>query len=128
LPILPPYSTHQLQPLDVVMYSPLSAAYSSELRQQQYRSLGLLLVKKADFFPLFWSAYTRSFKEKSILSAFEATSIWPMNREVVTNKFRLYTPPQESSNTALSYLSLSDWTRIGQLVDNVVKGRTNQAI
>jgi hypothetical protein len=51
-----------------------------------------------------------------------------MNREVVTNKFRLYTLPQESSNTALSYLSLSDWTRIGQLVDDVVKGRTDQAV
>jgi hypothetical protein len=51
-----------------------------------------------------------------------------MNREVVTNKFRLYTPPQESSNTALSHLSLSDWTRMGRLVDNVVKGRTDQAV
>jgi hypothetical protein len=125
LAILPPHSTHQLQPLDVVMYSPLSAAYSSELRQQQYRSLGLLPVKKADFFPLFWSAYTRSFKEKSILSAFEATGIWPMNREVVTNKFRPYTPPQESSNTASSHLSPSNWTRMGRLVDDVVKGRTD---
>jgi hypothetical protein len=65
-------------------------------------------VKKADFFLLFWSAYTRSFKEKSILSVFEATGICPMNREVVTNKFRPYTPPEESSNTASSHLSPSN--------------------
>jgi hypothetical protein len=128
LAILPPHSTHQLQPLDVVMYSPLSAAYSSELQQQQYRSLGLLPVKKADFFPLFWSAYTRSFKEKSILSAFEATGIWPMDRDVVTSKFRPYTPPQESSNTASSHFSPSDWKCMGRLVDDVVKDRTDQAV
>jgi hypothetical protein len=85
-------------------------------------------VKKADFFPLFWSACTRFFKEKSVLSAFEATGIWLMNREVVTNKFRPYTPPQESSNTAPSHLSLSNWTRMGRLVDDVVKSRTDQAV
>jgi hypothetical protein len=85
-------------------------------------------VKKADFFPLFWSACTRFFKEKSVLSAFEATGIWLMNREVVTNRFRPYTPPQESSNTAPSHLSLSNWTRMGQLVDDVVKSRTDQAV
>jgi len=128
LAILPPHSAHRLQPLDVVMFSPLSAAYSSELRQQQYRSLGLLPVKKADFFPLFWLAYTRSFTTESILSAFEATGIWPMNRDVVTDKFKPYIPPQEGSNTASTHLSPSDWKRMERLLDDVVKDRTDQAV
>lgn len=128
LAILPAHSTHQVQPLDVVMFRPLSAAYSSELRQQQYRSLGLLPVKKADFFPLFWSAYTSSFTEKNILSSFKATGIWPMDRSVVTKKFQPSTPPQESGNTASSHLSPSDWQRMERLLKDAVKEGTDEAV
>lgn len=110
------------------MFRPLSAAYSSELRQQQYRSLGLLPVKKADFFPLFWSAYISSFTEKNILSSFEATGIWPMDRSVVTKKFQPSTPPQESRDTASSYLSLSDWQRMERLLKDTVKEGTDEAV
>lgn len=128
LATLPAYSTHQVQPLDVVTFRPLSAAYSSELRQQQYRSLGLLLVKKADFFPLFWSAYISSFTEKNVLSSFAATGIWPMDRNVVTKKFQPSTPPQESRDTASSHLSPSDWQRMEKLLKDAVKEGTDEAV
>ncbi|KAF1974908.1 hypothetical protein BU23DRAFT_460680 [Bimuria novae-zelandiae CBS 107.79] len=110
------------------MFRPLSAAYSSELRQQQYRSLGLLPVKKADFFPLFWSAYISSFTEKNILSSFEATGIWPMDRSVVTKKFQPSTPPQESRDTASSHLSPSDWQRMERLLKDTVKKGTDETV
>jgi hypothetical protein len=38
LAIFPPHSTHTLQPLDVVLFKPLSTAYSSELARQTYSS------------------------------------------------------------------------------------------
>jgi hypothetical protein len=56
LVIFPPHSTHSLQPLDVVMFKPLSTAYSNELLLYLHQSQGLLTVKKGDFFLLFWAA------------------------------------------------------------------------
>jgi hypothetical protein len=53
LAIFPPYSTHTLQPLDVVMFKPLSTAYLTELTSYLHKSQGLLLIKKGNFFPLF---------------------------------------------------------------------------
>jgi hypothetical protein len=38
LAILPPHSTHTLQPLDVVMFKPLSSSYSYELTTHLHRS------------------------------------------------------------------------------------------
>jgi hypothetical protein len=55
--ILPPHSTHTLQPLDVVVFKPLSSAYSLELTKYLHRGQGLVPVKKGDFFPLFWKAW-----------------------------------------------------------------------
>jgi hypothetical protein len=49
-PSFPPHSTHSLQPLDVVVFSPLSAANSQELVQHLHRTQGLIPVKKAEFF------------------------------------------------------------------------------
>ena len=56
LAILPPHSTHTLQPLDVAMFKPLSTAYSAELANHLYRSQSLVPITKGDFFPLFWTA------------------------------------------------------------------------
>jgi hypothetical protein len=53
LAILPPHSTHTLQPLNKVMFKPLSSAYSKELTIHLHSSQGLSVVKKSDFFHLF---------------------------------------------------------------------------
>jgi hypothetical protein len=53
LATFPPHSTHTLQPLDVVMFKPLSSAYSTELSRHLHRSQELIPIKKDDFFPLF---------------------------------------------------------------------------
>lgn len=78
LAILPPHSTHTLQPLDVVLFKPLSTAYSAALSDHLHKSQGLLPVKKGDFFPLFWSAWQSAFKTETVLKSFEATGIWPV--------------------------------------------------
>jgi hypothetical protein len=56
LMVLPPHSTHTLQPLDVVMFKPLSQAYLNELTTHLHNTQGLIAVKKGDFFSLFWRA------------------------------------------------------------------------
>ncbi|KAF1945522.1 hypothetical protein EJ02DRAFT_338467, partial [Clathrospora elynae] len=49
-------------PLDVVMFKPLSTAYSTKLSTYLYKSQRIILVKKGDFFPLFQKAWITSFK------------------------------------------------------------------
>jgi hypothetical protein len=39
--IFPPHSTHKLQPLNVVMFKPLSSEYSKQLTTRLHRSKGL---------------------------------------------------------------------------------------
>jgi hypothetical protein len=51
--IYPPYATHSLQALDVVMFKSLSSNYSSNLSSFTQKSLGMLPVKTADFILLF---------------------------------------------------------------------------
>jgi hypothetical protein len=61
LAIFPPHSTHTLQPLDVVMFKPLSTAYSKELTTHLHNGQGLSVIKKSNFFPLFWKAWESVF-------------------------------------------------------------------
>jgi hypothetical protein len=88
LMIFPPHSTHSLQPLDVVMFAPLSRSYSTKLSDFLHRSQGLISVKKGDFFSLFWDAYTTSFTRENILKAFEATGVEPCDADVVLKRFK----------------------------------------
>ena len=118
LMVFPPHSTHTLQPLDVVMFKPLSSSYSNELTQHLHNAQGLISIKKGDFFPLFWRAWTSSFKETTILKSFEATGIWPTDRDVILDRFK--TTPQEE-RSASSRLSPSDWQQLKQLVREAAK-------
>jgi hypothetical protein len=111
--ILPLHSTHTLQPLDVVLFKPLSQAYSNELTNHLHKAQGLIAIKKGDFSPLFWSAWISSFTENLILKAFEATGIWLMDAEVILRRFAS-TPEAERSSS--SELSDHDWRKIDQLV------------
>ena len=118
LMVLPPHSTHTLQPLDVVLFKPLSQSYSNNLVQHLHNAQGLSPIRKGDFFPLFWRAWVSSFKESLIKKAFEATGIWPMDPDVILKRFTT-TPERESSLS--SGLSNSDWRKMDRLVRAAVK-------
>jgi hypothetical protein len=107
--ILPPHSTHTLQPLDVVLSKPLSQAYSNKLTNHLHKAQGLIPIKKGDFFPLFRSAWISSFTGNRILKAFEATGIWPMDTNVILRRFAS-TPEAERSSS--SGLSDHDWRKM----------------
>jgi hypothetical protein len=87
LAIMPPHSTHTLQPLDVVMFKPLSSSYSNELTTHLHKSQGLIPMKKGDFFPLFWKAWHAASRKELVEKSFKATGIWPMERDVILNRF-----------------------------------------
>lgn len=83
-----PHSTHTLQALNVVMFKPLSTAYLKRLAKRLHKHQGLVLVKKPNFFGLFWDAWTNSFTKANILSSFKATSVHPFNPNVILERFR----------------------------------------
>ena len=118
LMVFPPHSTHTLQPLDVVMFKPLSQAYTTALTTFLRKAQGLISIKKGDFFPLFWQAWMSSFKESSILKSFEVTGIWPMDPSPVLQRF-IHTPSPDRSSP--SHLSDNDWIHMERLVRSAVK-------
>ena len=73
--ILPPHSTHRLQPLDVSLFSSLATAYSNQITKLMSDSLGLVSMSKREFWPLFKAAWDISFTVQNINSGFSKTGI-----------------------------------------------------
>jgi hypothetical protein len=65
------------------MFKPLATGYSNEVAAFIERSQGYTSISKRDLFPLFYRAWQASFKETTILKAFEATGLSSFNHEVV---------------------------------------------
>ena len=91
--ILPPHSTHTLQPLDVVCFKTLSQRYSTELTHRYLHRQGQSPINKDDFIPIFSPAWESTFTKRLIEAAFEKTGIHPPNADCVLNRFKLRTPP-----------------------------------
>jgi hypothetical protein len=86
--IMPPHSTHRLQPLDVGLFGPLSTAYSDELDKLQHNGWSLVSMTKRLFYMLFREAWKIAFIEEHINNAFQKTGIWPYNPEIVISPLR----------------------------------------
>lgn len=69
--ILPPHSTHRLQPLDVSLFSPLATYYTEELNQFFFNSLGMSYISKRAFWSIFRPAWHKAFSKKNIQFALE---------------------------------------------------------
>ncbi|KAF2844614.1 hypothetical protein T440DRAFT_409804 [Plenodomus tracheiphilus IPT5] len=78
-------------------------------------------MSKRDFFPLFLTAWEASFKEQTILKAFEATGLSPFNPEIILQRFNTRASP--SGNSDSSALSASNWRKTEGLLREVVKDR-----
>lgn len=77
--ILPPHSTHRLQPLDVGLFGPLAKLYTKELNNFTHKGSGWISMTKRIFWPLFSTAWKQSFTRTNILKSFEKTGIWPLD-------------------------------------------------
>jgi hypothetical protein len=124
LAIFPPHATHTLQPLDVVLFGPLSASYSKELTTYLHNSQGLLGMRKGDFFTLFWAAWMDSFTESRILKSFEATGISPPNAEAILKRFNNTTSEQDRDPENQEEGDWSSWRQLRRLFDAAVKDTT----
>ncbi len=119
--IYPPHSTHTLQPLDVVCFSPLGTNYTKASTQLLHESQGLVGVKKSDFYRLFREAWSKTFTQNLILNAFETTGISPPDAAKVLNRFEK--EPHESPRTP-SPLTGNDWRQIERFCKQVVDDHT----
>ena len=98
LMILPPHSTHRLQPLDVSLFSPLAAYYTKGLNSMINNSLGTVNMSKRAFWSIFWPVWQQAFTEKNIASAFRKTGIWSCDSDVVLNKIIKKKTPEENTD------------------------------
>ena len=64
--ILPPHTTHRLQPLDVGLFQPLSTYYSIEINKLMDESMGTIGMSKGLFWPRFKIAFDKAFTEENI--------------------------------------------------------------
>jgi hypothetical protein len=90
---MPPHSSHILQPLDVVCFSPLKRKYSQRVRDLARRRV--FHINKEGFLPAFKDAFFDVFTKENCQKAFEAAGLVPINAQVVLDRLevRLHTPP-----------------------------------
>ena len=127
LAIFPPHATHSLQPLDVVLYKPLSTGYSDAISDFLHRSQGLLQVQKSDFIRLFWQAYTQTFTTNNILSSFRSTGIHPPDPEVVLKRFKISTPRPGIDPELGQHGDGDTWRELSHLFDAAVSDKSTVA-
>jgi len=83
---LPPYTSHLLQPLDVVVFQPYKH-YHTEAIEAATRT-GCTGFDKVEFLTAINSIRQQTFKSSTIRSAFRATGLVPYNPTVVLTKLR----------------------------------------
>ena len=83
LVILPPHSTHRLQPLDVGIFSLLVKAYSQQVDEHLRTGFGYIRMTKRDFWKLFHPAWSQALTPKNIMSGFAATGIYSLQPDRV---------------------------------------------
>lgn len=90
---IPPHSSHVLQPLDLVCFSPLKLKYSLRVRDLARRRV--FHINKEGFLPAFRDAFFDVFTKENCQKAFEASGLVPLNAQVVLDRLevRLHTPP-----------------------------------
>jgi hypothetical protein len=104
LMVFPPHSTHSLQPLDVVMFAPLSSSYSRPYPSQERRLLLTLLGR------LHYLVHAQEHTE-----VFKA-GIEPCDADVVLKRFK-NTTPQESKDVEIAQLGDgSTWNDLRKLL------------
>jgi hypothetical protein len=84
---MPSHSSHILQPLDVVCFSPLKLKYSQRVRDLARRRV--YHINKEGFLPAFKHAFFDVFTYDNCKKAFEASGLVPINAQVVIDRLEV---------------------------------------
>jgi hypothetical protein len=109
---MPPHSSHVLQPLDVVCFSPLKRKYSQRVRDLARRRV--FHINKEGFLPAFRDAFFDVFAETNCRKAFEASGLVPINAQVVLDRLevRLRTPPATPTGDTMAIKDTKQYARV----------------
>lgn len=84
--VLPPHSTHRLQPLDVSLFSPLARYYTNGLNTFISTAYGHTNMCKRTFWGVFLPAWKQAFSASNIASGWSKTGIFPYNPQAVLSQ------------------------------------------
>ena len=82
--VLPPHTTHYLQPLDVACFGPLQRWYSSEV--EAHGRYNGTYIEKSDFLKFYQRARFRALCQENIDAAYRATGLIPFDPQRVYDK------------------------------------------
>jgi hypothetical protein len=102
--IMPPHSSHLLQPLDVGLFGPLKKALSA--RVDRLIRTGVHRLQKAEWVQYYADARQSAFSEQNINGGWRGAGLFPPSRSTVLRRLPSYsTPPpsQFSSKTIISF-------------------------
>ncbi|EFQ94072.1 hypothetical protein P3342_004217 [Pyrenophora teres f. teres] len=123
LMMFPSHSTHSLQPLDVVFFSPLSRYYTNKLNNYIQRSQGITRITKRDFFNNFWPAWSSTIRPDLILKSFQATGAWPMDADAVLKRFNHHPQQQYEDSEIGEHGDVDTWPRLRKIFDAAVANK-----
>ncbi|KYG40015.1 hypothetical protein M433DRAFT_98540, partial [Acidomyces richmondensis BFW] len=106
--ILPPHTSHMLQPLDVSVFSPLKRALASETDAASRLDSGR--IPRIEWTSMYIRAREQALRSSNIVSGFKATGLWPLSPLTVLKKLpsQPNTQASERHNAApLTGLNLS---------------------
>lgn len=113
--VLPPHTTHILQPLDVGFFGPFKMQLRSEWRTEAFtheRSIIVKCVKAAlDKVGTVTTSGTTHVRSSAVIKAFSSTGIWPYNPGVVTDQ----------------HLAFADDLAVRRMKDGAMKGLVSEA-
>jgi DDE superfamily endonuclease/Tc5 transposase-like DNA-binding protein len=75
--VLPPHSTHLLQPMDLSIFQPLKNAHQDQIRMKLMS--GEIRFSRTDFLESFKKIYQIGFAKHHIISGFEKSGLFPPN-------------------------------------------------
>ena len=101
LSILFPHFTHRLQPLDVVIFSPLATAYSKQIDAFIQSSCGFGCITKHAFWSLFRDAWKSALISSNVYAGFSAIGICFFKPSKVFQQLQIKTPSPPMSGSKL---------------------------
>lgn len=80
--VLPPHTSHLLQPLDLGCFGPFARMYGLECQAFLKKNVGRIITRN-DICSLAGKAYGKTLTPNNIRSSFRAAGIYPLNKDVV---------------------------------------------
>jgi hypothetical protein len=126
--ILPPHSTHRLQPLDVGLFSPLARYYTNSLNELMYNSHGVVSMSKRLFLPFFRASWVKAFTPQNIASAWAKSGLFPFAPHLVLSKIVKPKSPVTTQRPRTPMTSRAIRKHVKSYVKSPTKEKTDRMI